>query len=156
MKNEIIELSKIDIMNIVEEAAKQKLHEREILNEMARVGYIDGQLEVYVKTNDGGNVPHVHIRDANTQGRLFETCVELARNKYYLHGYINDILNKKQCKAFNKFMHDEIHTRTFNGTVYEFAVDMWNRNNSNTNIEVQYDTEDKPIIPDYTNIELNK
>ena len=156
MKNEIIELDKKDIMNMVEEAAKQVLHEREILNEMARVGYIDGQLEVYVKTNDGRNVPHVHIRDANTQGRLFETCVELARNKYFLHGNKNDILNKKQCKDFNKFMHDEIHTRTYNGTMYEFAVDMWNSNNSNVNIEVQYDTEDKPIIPDYTNIELNK
>ena len=53
-------------------------------------------------------------------------------------------------------MHQEIHTKTYNGTMYEFAVDMWNSNNSNVNIEVKYDENDKPIIPNYNTIELNK
>lgn len=52
-------------------------------------------------------------------------------------------------------MREEIHSRTFNGTNYEFAVDMWNKNNSAFTIEVQYDDNDKPIIPNYTTIELN-
>lgn len=152
----MIKITKDDLKEIVMKTTKRVLEERELLNEMAHVGYINGQLEVYVKTNDGGNIPHVHIRDANTQGELFETCVELGNNRYFLHGGIKDILNKKQCKSFNNFMHEEIHTRTYNGTMYEFAVDMWNKNNSNVNIDIKYDMEDKPIIPDYTTIELNK
>lgn len=128
---------------------------REPLLEMARVGFVDGSLEVYVKTNDGGNIPHVHIRDTNTKGRLFETCVQLETNTYFLHGHIQQTLTRKQCRDFNAFMHEEINTRTFNGTMYEFAVFMWNCNNSNTNIEVQYDENDLPIIPNYDTIQLN-
>lgn len=149
-------MNKID--SIIQESINKVLQEelyREPLLEMARVGFIDGALEVYVKTNDGGNIPHVHIRDTNTQGRLFETCVQLESNTYFLHGHIQQTLKRNQCRAFNAFMHEEIHTRTFNGTMYEFAVFMWNNNNSNVNIEVQYDENDNPIIPNYNTINLN-
>lgn len=144
------------LKEIIKEAVQETLNEIGQLDEMARVGYVGGEYEVYVRTNDGGNIPHVHIRDTNTQGNLFETCVELERNRYFLHGNIQDTLSQKECKAFNRFMHEEMHSRTFNGTMYEFAVDMWNKNNSHVNIDVKYDTNDKPIIPDYTTIELNK
>lgn len=124
----------------------------EPLFEMARVGFIGGSLEVYVRTDDGGNIPHVHIRDTNTQGKRFETCVQLEKNAYFLHGKYKDKMNGNVCKDFNAFMHKEIHSRTFNGTMYEFAVDMWNKNNSNVNIEVQYDENSNPIIPNYRTI----
>ena len=44
------------------------MSEQSPLLEMARVGFINGQFEVYVHTDDGGNIPHVHVRDAETQG----------------------------------------------------------------------------------------
>ena len=152
-------MDKIDkiITESINKVVNEKIgYYREPLLEMARVGYLNGQLEVYVKTKDGGSIPHVHVRDTNTQGRLFETCIELGRNMYFLHGKYDQMLTKKQCQRFNEFMHEEIHTRTFNGTVYEFAVDMWNYNNSHVNIEVEYDANDKPIIPNYDIIVPNK
>ena len=34
------------------------------LYEMARAGYIDN-LEIFVNTDDSGNIAHFHIRDSN-------------------------------------------------------------------------------------------
>ena len=124
--------------------------------ETARVGYINGLLEVYVKTDDGGNIPHVHVRDINSQGKLFETCIELKSNRYFLHGKYTQTLTKAQCRQFNAYMHEEIHTKTFNGTVYELAVDMWNYNNSRVKVQVEYDEQNQPVFPNYDTIILNK
>lgn len=122
-----------------------------LLFEMARVGFIGGSLEVYVRTDDGGNIPHVHIRDTNTQGEEFETCVQLEKNAYFLHGKYKDKMNTSQRKSFAEFMESPSKTKRYN-TNYEFAIDMWNANNSNVNIEVQYDENGNPIIPNYRTI----
>ena len=46
------------------------LNENEMLVEMARIGYADN-LEIYVLTDDPGYIPHIHIRDRETKGKVF-------------------------------------------------------------------------------------
>ena len=123
----------------------------ESLFEMARVGFIGDSLEVYVRTDDVGNIPHVHIRDRNTQGKEFETCVQLEKNAYFLHCKYKDKMNTSQRESFAEFMESPSKNKRYN-TNYEYAVDMWNANNSNVNIEVQYDENGNPIIPNYRTI----
>ncbi|HIR37002.1 MAG TPA: hypothetical protein IAC93_01355 [Candidatus Limisoma gallistercoris] len=37
-------------------------------------------------------------------------------------------------------------------TNYEFSCWMWGDNNSNMDVDVQYDENDNPIIPDYSKL----
>jgi hypothetical protein len=121
------------------------------LDEMARVGYIGGKFEVYVWTDDPGNIPHFHIRDTNSNGNEFETCVRLDKPEYFLHGHYRDKLNSSQKKALNEFMRDTPKTNKYD-TNYELAVDMWNLNNSSTSIAPEQDN-GNIVIPDYTKLE---
>lgn len=118
------------------------------LDEMARVGFINGEYEVYVWTDDPGNIPHVHIRDTNSKGQNFETCVQLKTNSYFLHGSYTDTLNSKQRKAFAEFMISPSRNKKY-ATNYEYAVDMWNDNNSNVILELEKDVKGNVIIPNY-------
>ena len=121
------------------------------LNEIARVGYINGELEVYVWTDDPGNIPHVHIRDTNSKGMNFETCVKLDTNEYFLHGKHKDKFNAKQKKEFAEFMEAKPLKGPYK-TNYELAVSMWELNNSNTEVNIKKDVLGNIIIPDYRKI----
>ena len=121
------------------------------LDEMARVGFLDGEFEIYVWTDDSGHIPHIHVRDTNARGGNYETCIKLKTNEYFLHGHYTDKMNASMRKAFNNFMHAPcINTRYQNN--YDFAVDMWNHNNSSTIITPEYDAYGNIIVPDYTTI----
>lgn len=128
---------------------------REPLLEMARVGYINGQFEVYVHTDDGGHIPHVHIRDKATRGQQFETCVELKRSRYFLHGKYKDVMSGYMAKQFADFMKSQSHNSKYQNN-YEYAVDMWNDNNSIEKVIPQYDSNGRIIMPDYRTIMPNK
>ena len=121
------------------------------LNEMARVGYINGELEVYVWTDDPGNIPHVHVRDTNSKGNDFETCVKLNTNEYFLHGHHKDKFNSKQRKAFAEFMEAKPLKGPYK-TNYELAVSMWELNNSSAEVKINKDYLGNVIIPDYKNM----
>lgn len=121
------------------------------LNEMARVGYIGGEFEVYVWTDDPGHVPHVHVRDTNSRGENFETCVQLTKNSYFLHGFYRDKFNAKARKAFAEFMEAPCHNKRYD-TNYEYAVDMWNDNNSSEIVQLHQDDDGNIIIPNYRTI----
>lgn len=118
------------------------------LDEMARIGFIGGNLEVYVWTDDAGRIPHVHVRDSNSQGQEFETCVRLDRPEYFLHGRYANKMNHRQKKAFADFMRAK-PTKAHYDTNYEFAVEMWNVNNSDVDVMKRYDQNGNVHIPDY-------
>lgn len=101
MDKKVIHLTENELRNIIREEITtfiSRYRQTAQLNEMARVGYINGELEVYVWTDDPGNIPHVHVRDTNSKGNNFETCVQLNTNEYFLHGYHKDKFNSKQKK----------------------------------------------------------
>lgn len=126
-----------------------------LLIEMARVGYMTPQYEVYVHTDDPGYIPHVHVRDVGTMGHTFETCVQLKTNAYFLHGRITDEMNSAMRNEFADFMEAPCRNTKY-GSNYEFAVDMWNANNSNENIFPETDENGDIKIPDYRTIAPNK
>ena len=62
-------MNKKRLDEIIDESIKQVITEkRSLLAEMARIGFIGkkGELEVYIRTNDPGNIPHFHVRDTST------------------------------------------------------------------------------------------
>lgn len=103
-KIEVNELKKIISETIV--STLRSMNENKRLDEMARVGFLDNKarFEVYVRTDDRGFIPHVHIWDSATNGEDFDCCVKLETNEYFPHGHHTDKMNSKMCKAFNEFM----------------------------------------------------
>ena len=126
------------------------LNENELLVEMARIGYADN-LEIYVLTDDPGYIPHIHIRDRETKGKVFDTCIKFDSANYFQHGHHDDKLNSKQKKIINDFL----HSSPSNGLVstnFEYAIILWNDNNSKQNVEIKKDENGNVIIPDYTKL----
>ena len=152
MEQEIIKITEEEIKDVVLEATHLVLEKRELLNEMARVGYMGkkNEFEIYVRTDDPGHIPHFHLRDSSTQGQVFETCVELKSNKYFHHGSYDDVLNSSQRKELAKFMEspNEYFPNNYMATVYA-----WNSNNSCEKVVPNKDDNGNVIIPNYRNIE---
>ncbi|MCH5167574.1 MAG: hypothetical protein J1F35_06725 [Erysipelotrichales bacterium] len=119
----------------------------EFILEMARVGYLDNKLEIYIHTNDPGNIPHFHIRDIQTRGNNFHTCIEIKTNKYFHHTGKEDILNSHQRNSLYDFLKSNDKYGEKN---WQVLIKEWNRNNSDTEIPINLD------MPDYRNIEENK
>lgn len=118
--------------------------------DMARVGFMNcgGSFEVYVRTDDSGFIPHVHVWSKDSRGKRFETCVQLQTNDYFLHGTYCDKFNQKQKDAFDVLMRSKPNNRRYD-TYYEYACDMWNDNNSSQNVSIKYNADGTPIIPNY-------
>lgn len=148
MEKERFEITGDDLKEMVKETTQRVLEKRELLNEMARVGYMGkkNEFEIYVRTDDPGRVPHFHLRDSSTQGGNFETCVELKTNKYFHHGPYNDVLNSSQRKELAKFMEspNEYFQNNYMATIYA-----WNSNNSSEKIVPIKDDNGNIIVPDY-------
>lgn len=146
-------ISRTKLEEIIKESVEKVLGEMHSarLDEMARVGFIGGEYEVYVWTDDSGNIPHVHVRDTNSRGENYETCVRLESNEYFLHGHYKDRMNSSMRKAFNAFMNEPCKNQRYQNN-YDFAVDMWNSNNSSATVTPQYDTEGNIVVPDYTSL----
>ena len=117
------------------------------LYEMARAGYIDN-LEIFVSTDDSGNIAHFHIRDSNDQEK-FHTCIEIENPKYFLHGNKNDILNSNQKKKLSKFMSAPVAIERYKNKFtnnWELICFLWDINNSDKQI-----SRNTPM-PDYTKL----
>ena len=142
------------IRRIIREELERVIDSRRLLTEYARVGFMDN-LEVIVHTDDPGMTPHVHIVDKATRGYDFDCCVRLDMNQYFKHGRHRDEFNSNGCKAFDKFMRSQCRDERFQN-YYEFAVSMWNANNSHIYIDIKKDGDGKVIVPDYTKISKNK
>lgn len=122
----------------------EKLRESMLL-EMARVGFIDNKYEVYIHTDDPGNIPHFHIWDTETRGQKFHTCIRIDSPKYFHHTGKEDVLNSGMRKDLMLFLKSKSKNKRFS-TNWEYLVSMWNDNNSKVQIP-----EDSPI-PDYTKL----
>lgn len=113
--------------------------------DIARIGYMN-QFEVIILTDDTDFIPHVHITDINTKGRIFN-CSVMLEDSDYTSQKVNTF-DDKQCKEFDEFMkqpHRNIHFRNN----YEYAVNLWNDNNSSSYVQIVEDDNGDIIMPDY-------
>lgn len=121
---------------------------------IARIGYFgdNDEYELFVETDDEETTPHFHIRDAETKGERFETCVCFEANCYCLHGEYKDVLTPEQQALLKEYMESLSLYKLYSLPLvrnYEWAADMWNLNNEATQVSLRYDSEDDVIIPDY-------
>lgn len=102
--------------------------QEQLLTEMARIGTL-GELVIYVRTNDSGNYPHLHIVDENTLGQQFHCCVRIDCAQYFKHTGKEDTLKSKQRKELIKFLRSpsEDEPEKLN---WKVVLVEWNRNNS--------------------------
>lgn len=110
-----------------------KILRENMLMEMARVGFMNGKYEVYIHTDDPGNIPHFHIWDKETRGQNFHTCVKIIAPEYFHHTGKENILNNKMKKELIEFLQLPSRNKRYS-TNWEYLVSMWNDNNSNINI----------------------
>lgn len=114
----------------------------QLLLEMARVGYFS-DFEVWIRTDDPGNIPHFHVWDKNSKGGLFHACVQILKPEYFHHTGKEDEFNAKQKKELIQFLNSKPLKAKRYKTNWEFIVTLWNVNNFS--MEVPEDLE----IPDY-------
>lgn len=119
---------------------------RELFCEMARVGNMNNELEVWVRTDDGGNLPHFHIWDKNSQGGKFHTCVQIKQPAYFHHTCKEGVLNTSQRKELVEFLKSKPTSTKKFSSFWEAILTMWNLNNSAMMVD-----EEQPM-PDYTTI----
>ena len=120
-------------MNKKEELVKETmslLSTKQNLTEMARIGFTDDGFEVYVNTDDGGNIPHFHYRTKGTWE--FHSCIKIEKAQYFEHEGKESKLNTKQKKQLVKFLNgiDKEDNRTY----WETIISEWNRNNSDKKV----------------------
>ena len=134
--------------------ASRRTQDGGFICEMARVGFFFTPLyEVYVHTNDPGNEPHFHVRDASTQGGEFHTCVKLKEPVYFHHDGKEDVLNAHMRKALDDFLRSppsKQYKKISFPTNWDKVVYEWNENNSSMTVDEDL------LQPDYTFIADNK
>ncbi len=109
---------------------------------MSRVGQISGNgvtFEIYVNTNDGGKIPHFHMRDIDDWDN-FHTCIRIDAPKYFLHGSKQDILSAKEKKLLADFMEAPTRKALFNEkgqriNNWQYVCMLWDDNNSDVMID---------------------
>lgn len=128
-------------------------NKNEILQEIARIGFMTPKLEVYIQTDDLGKIPHFHIRNLQES---FETCIEIKSNNYFLHGDYTGKLNNEEETILNAFVRSVPKDDDVFKTNYESIVYEWNKNNSKNKITIQKDKNGNAIIPNYITILPNR
>ena len=113
---------------------------------MAKIGSIDtqvgktGNYEIWIYTNDPGNKPHFHIKNAENG---FSSCVLICCPEYFEHEGKEDKLNHRLKKSLVYFLNSTNKKRKI--TNWEFLCMSWDSNNSNMELpEEVYDN-----MPDY-------
>ena len=117
-----------------------------LVNEMARVGDFNTALEVYVRTDEGGNVPHFHIRDKRSRGKAFHTCVQIRRPAYFRHDGKEGVLNPTQRMELVEFLKSKPTSTKRFSTYWEAILTLWNLSGAVIVVD-----EDQPM-PDYANL----
>ena len=98
---------------------------------MAQVGMID-EYEVFVNTNDGGNIPHFHFRNAK-DWRKFHTCICIDKPEYFHHTGKEDVLNSLMKRKLEEFMRSPVVLSRYKDKFknnWEVVCFMWDINNS--------------------------
>lgn len=128
--------------------------------DMAIIGKFkcDDTFKVEVWPRDNGYVPHIHITvyEGKDDKVKFQSAVKLTRPEYFPHGgKYEDIFSSRQKKAFIKFIssvRQSTSKKLVDMTNYEYCCMLWNDNDSRRKVNVQYDENDNPIIPDYSQL----
>lgn len=137
------ELNDIDIPQMED---KKYIQLREsMLLEMARVGFFD-KFEIYVHTDDPGNIPHLHIWDRGTRGQKFHTCISILEPEYFHHTGKERVLNTKQLKAMLIFLLKP--SEDFEGSNWNTLIRLWNMNNSTRKVPIDYPMPDYRLLND--------
>ncbi len=126
----------VDNMN---EKSSNVIEENDMLFEMASVGYFNTfkkigkpespKFKVFVNGGEG-NEPHMHIWDDDTNGKQLHTCVCLTKIEYFHHNGKEDILTQDQKELLVLFLKDECKKNKRYKTNWEYALSMWNDNNT--------------------------
>lgn len=101
-------------------------------------------------TDDDGNIPHFHVYDIN---KKLDTCIEISRNKYFLHGKHQGIITSSKIR---KMLYDFLRSRpkSFQRRSYDnnwqWIKEIWNSSDHRMKVP-----DDITEPPDYTNITLN-
>lgn len=126
--------------------------------DIARIGFFgkNQELEVYVATYDIHPYPHFHIRDRGTLGTMVNVSVAFESAAHYMpHGNATQYLTEEQAQELYDFMCQPCRNPHFENN-YEYAVEMWNMNNS-VEYRMHYDKNSKTIIvPDYARMAIRK
>lgn len=136
------------VLNVLQDVRAREAYKElreSMLLEMARVGFIDDKYEVYIHTDDPGNIPHFHIWDTATRGNRFHTCIEITSPRYFNHTGKEDVLNSSMRKELMDFLRSKPKNKRYSSN-WEYLVSMWNDNNSKVEVD-----EDQPL-PDYTRL----
>lgn len=124
---------------------------------ITRIGFIDDVFEVVVYTDDlACGVPHVHVVDRDTHGDYFNCSISLKRPKYYKSNVLDhkkylSTLNNELKEKFNNFILASCKNHRFKNN-YDYAVSMWNDNNSDSYIQLIEDENGRVVVPDYTKL----
>lgn len=116
---------------------------------MSRVGMIE-DMEIYVNTDDGGNIPHFHIRDRKDWDK-FHTCILITKPWYFLHEGKEDMLNSHQRKELDKFMKSKVSIARYADNFennWKLICFLWDINNSGVQIP------EDATMPDYIKLDL--
>lgn len=111
-----------------------------LLGDMAKIGYL-GSYEIYIRTDDPGNIPHMHIWDRSTIGKKFHTCIRLDKAEYFHHTGKECTLDSKQIEELVNFLNQR--HKILKVTNWEYLLIQWTKNNSD--VYIDEDSE----MPDY-------
>ena len=128
-----------EFMDDINEKSSNVIEETDMLFEMASVGYFNTfkkngkpespKFKVFVNGGEG-NEPHMHIWDDDTNGKQLNTCVCLTKIEYFHHNGKEDVLTQDQKEQLVIFLKDECKKNKRYKTNWEYALSMWNDNNT--------------------------
>ena len=118
---------------LIENTINLMNEEKHELYEMARIGFTDDGFEVYINTDDGGNIPHFHYRRGKYPNYDFHTCIRLDEAEYFHPEGKEGRLNSKQKKDLLRFLNSI--NKDEDKTNWQILLIEWNRNNFNIRID---------------------
>lgn len=128
-----------EFMDDINEKSSNVIEETDMLFEMASVGYFNTfkkngkpesqKLKAFVNGGEGDE-PHMHIWDDDTNGKQLHTCVCLTKIEYFHHNGKEDVLTQDQKEQLVIFLKDECKKNKRYKTNWEYALSMWNDNNT--------------------------
>lgn len=159
-----MKIKKLELMKMVNEIVDEILEKRENnLNEIPQtkefVGQLEemadiarfpkGKLKISVWNNDGGNIPHFHIVDVETNGHQFNSAIFIQENRYFTHGNAKDVLDRGMRRMLDELLSGTDEDGDSN---WAYLIKTWNKNNSLSKVP----NEIKQNKPDYTEIKPYK
>ena len=96
--------------------------------DMARIFFLTPEVEVYIRTDDGGNFPHFHVREWGNGKVVREVCIRFDKAAY------DDPRGKTLPNGLAEMLDDRLRRqnphRIRPETYWETAIHAWNDNHS--------------------------